>query len=405
MGSKGDTWKMRVRGFAGKRKKDVRFRLANPGRYALDAVSCALSDGFHRGNARGVVRILLASDGEAGTSEEQYNPFTAFRSMLKRDMRIVSAHLMVRDVLALPRRLLSSFDAIGLKLSFRMCEADTLAIVKKIREIAAPRPVIYFDGDDDICVKHPEILPYVDLYVKKHLFADRENYLRSYVGKSNLTDYVHKRFGLSFADDPYATNTQPVDKDQVKKIVSGWNLALDSNILALYSRVLAAPPSEDRAVDVMFRGAVPDNWLQYLRQDIAPALQRLASARRVIVPTNRVDREEYYREMMRSKICLSPFGYGEICWRDFEAILCGSLIVKPDMTHVETTPNVFRRDVTYVAVRWDYSDLEERCIYYLDHPDERRQITSAAFGVLEDYYVNRRFFESVSDILHKVGLR
>jgi hypothetical protein len=225
------------------------------------------------------------------------------------------------------------------------------------------------------------------------------------VGKSNLTDYVHNRFGLSFADDPYATNTQPVDKDQVAKIVAGWNLALDSNILALYSRVLAAPPSEDRTVDVMFRGAVPDNWLKFLRQDIAPALQRLPSSCRVIVPTNRVDREEYYREMMRSKICLSPFGYGEICWRDFEAILCGSLIVKPDMTHLQTTPDVFQRNVTYVAVRWDYSDLEERCIYYLEHPDERRQIKSAAFRVLEDYYVNRRFLESVSDILHKVGLR
>ncbi len=91
--------------------------------------------------------------------------------------------------------------------------------------------------------------------------------------------------------------------------------------------------------------------------------------------------------------------------RYFEAILCGSLIVKPDMTHVQTTPDFFQRNVTYVAVRWDYSDLEERCIYYLEHPDERRQIKSAAFRVLEDYYVNRRFFESVSDILHKVGLR
>ena len=352
-----------------------------------------------------MIRILLASDGEAGTSEEQYNPFAAFRSMLKTDARVVSAHFMVKDVLASPRRLLSSFDAIGLKLSFRMSEADTLAIVRKIREIAGTRPVIYFDGDDDICVNHPEILRYVDLYVKKHLFADHDNYLRSYIGKSNLTDYVHNRYGLSFADDPYATETRPVDKDQLAKIVTGWNLALDSNILALYSRVLAAPPSEERVVDVMFRGAVPHNWLRFLRQDIAPALQRLSASCQVIVPTSRVDREEYYREMMRSKICLSPFGYGEICWRDFEAILCGSLIVKPDMTHLHTVPNVFKRDITYVAVRWDYSNLEERCTYYLEHADERTKIKCNAFRLLEDYYVNRSFLESVTEILHKVGLR
>jgi len=27
-----------------------------------------------------------------------------------------------------------------------------------------------------------------------------------------------------------------------------------------------------------------------------------------------------------SKICISPFGYGEICWRDFEAIIFGCLL-------------------------------------------------------------------------------
>jgi hypothetical protein len=405
MGSTGETLRSRARRFAGKRKKDARFRIANPGRYVFDLASSSLNDVFRHGNRPRQVRILLASDGEAGTSEEQYTPFTAFRSILKSDARIVSSHLMVRDVLAISRRLLSSFDAIGLKLSFRMNEADTLAIVAKIREIAGTRPVIYFDGDDDICVKYPQILAYVDLYVKKHLFADRDNYLKTYVGKSNLTDYVHKRFGLSFADDPYATETQPVDKNQIPKIVAGWNLALDSNILALHTRVRDSPPAAERTVDVMFRGAVPGNWLKFLRQDIAPALQRLGSSCRVITPTARVDREEYYREMMRSNICLSPFGYGEICWRDFEAILCGSLIVKPDMAHVHTSPNIFQPDSTYVPVRWDYSDLEERCIYYLKHPDERRRITSTAFHVLEDYYVNQRFFESITDILRRVGLR
>ena len=43
--------------------------------------------------------------------------------------------------------------------------------------------------------------------------------------------------------------------------------------------------------------------------------------------------------MRHSRICISPFGYGEICWRDFEAILCGCLVVKPDMSHVETNPS------------------------------------------------------------------
>jgi len=405
MNPPGSTLKARLTAYARGRKTDLRFRVANPGRYALDVAASSVAAVLGGRRQPRQVRILLVSDGEAGTSEEQYNPFAAFRAVLKADARVLSAHLMVRDVLAAPRRLMSSFDTIGLKLSFRLSEADTLDVVRRIRGIAGDRPVIYFDGDDDICVKHPELLPYVDLYVKKHLFADRQNYLRTYVGKSNLTDYVHRRFGFSFADDPYAAQTRPVATDQLDKLVLGWNLALDSNILALYAKVSAGPPPADRSVDVMFRGAVPGNWLRFLRQDIGPALQRLQSSCRVIVPTERVDREEYFREMMRSRICLSPFGYGEICWRDFEAILCGCLVIKPDMGHLQTAPDVFQPNITYVPVRWDYSDLDERCRYYLEHPDERQRIVEAAFSALQGYYTDRGFLQSVSGILRRVGLR
>ncbi len=387
------------------RRRDLRFRLANPGRYAWDLAASSLAGSLRGRSAVRRVRILLLSDGAESTSEEQYHPFDAFRAALKQDAGVLSAHLLVRDVLSMPARLLRSFDALALKLSFRTGQAEALRVVARAREIAGKRPIIYFDGDDDICIQYPQMLTLVNLYVKKHVFADPRDYLQAFVGKSNLTDYVHRRFGVSFADDPYATATRPVAADQIDKIVSGWNLALDSNILQLYARVRGQPEPPQRTVDVMFRGAVPNNWLRFLRQEIEPALQRLGSPYRVIVPTERISKEEYIQEMLRSRICLSPFGYGEICWRDFEAVLCGCLLVKPDMAHVRTTPDIFRPDLTYVPVRWDYSNLEERCRYYLARPEERARITRAAFGVLENYYRERGFFASLEEILRRVGLR
>ena len=391
--------------FTRRRKRDVRFRLLNPGRYAVDIATSSVTGMFRGTGAARPIRILLVSDAREPTSEEQYNPFDAFRAMLKADARILSAHLLVHDALVIPVRLLSSFDAIGLKLSFRITAAETLRIVRRMRVIAGTRPIIFFDGDDDVCIKQPRMLPDVNLYVKKHVFADRRDYLKSYVGKSNLTDYVHRRFGFSFADDAYASEPEPVAEDQLEKIVTGWNLALDSNILALYARVCAAPPPIERTVDVMFRGAIPNNWLRFLRQDVEPSLLSLRSTFKVIVPTERVDKEGYYREMMRSRICLSPFGYGEICWRDFEAILCGCLLIKPDMGHLQTAPNVFQPNVTYIPIRWDFSDLAEKCAYYLARPDECRRVTAAALDVLAGYYVNRGFLESVAEILRRIGLR
>ena len=224
------------------------------------------------------------------------------------------------------------FDVVILKMSFYTKPNDALRFVQTIRAAFNGKRLIYFDGDDDLCVQWPEILPYVDIYVKKHLFRDRKQYLKRYVGKTNLTDYVHRQYGYSFTSDPVAAETRPLLPEQLKKVTVGFNLASDRNIVELYKRRQLCTVEHTRPYDVVFRGSVPKGWMFYLRKDIGPALERLAKRYRVITPVNRVPVDEYYREMCGSRICVSPFGYGEICWRDFEAILCGCLLIKPDMS-------------------------------------------------------------------------
>ena len=88
--------------------------------------------------------------------------------------------------------------------------------------------------------------------------------------------------------------------------------------------------------------------------------------------------------MLRSRICVSPYGFGEICWRDFEAILCGCVLVKPDMGHVRSHPDVYVPGVTYVPVQWDYADLEEVCASCLaDEPRCVRIVENARRALLE----------------------
>ena len=385
---------------ARERRKKLRFRVLNPLRYAVDNALMAMEPDAAD---RATCRMLLISDAEAPTSEEQLNPFVLYRSDLRRKLKVLSLHLLVEDVLKLPALAFRSFDVIGLKLSFRMPAARVSEIGRQISGLAGNRPLVYFDGDDDVCIMHPEILSWVNVYVKKHMFRDRGWYLQRFVGKSNLTHFVHCKYNYSFEDNPHAKECRAVDGTQLHKIVLGWNVALDSNIVELFARVTTDPKPMERDVDVMFRGNVPKDWLFYLRKDIEPALEKLRSTYNVIVPRERVSRDEYYREMMRSKICLSPFGYGEICWRDLEAIMCGCLLIKPDMSHIKTVPNIFIANETYVPVRWDYSDLEEKCAYYLGNEDERRRIASAAFEVLAGYYGRKGFLTSFTDILGRIG--
>ena len=64
--------------------------------------------------------------------------------------------------------------------------------------------------------------------------------------------------------------------------------------------------------------------------------------------------------MFSSKIVLAPFGYGEMAPRDLEAAMFGSVLIKPDMDHVDTAPNVFIPYETYIPCAHDFSDLSDK---------------------------------------------
>jgi len=69
--------------------------------------------------------------------------------------------------------------------------------------------------------------------------------------------------------------------------------------------------------------------------------------------------QQFVEVMKRSRIGLSPFGMGELCYRDLELIQWGCLLIKPDMSKVITEPDFFKPMETYVPVKPDWSDLNE----------------------------------------------
>lgn len=79
--------------------------------------------------------------------------------------------------------------------------------------------------------------------------------------------------------------------------------------------------------------------------------------------------DEYYNRMLNSKIILAPFGFGEIAPRDLEAAMFGSVLIKPDMSHIETVPNLYLPYQTYVPCKHDFSDLNEKIDYVLSDFD------------------------------------
>lgn len=379
-------------------RRHLKHRGLEPARFLADH---ALSLVTGRGPR---ARLLVVSDGGVYTSEQQLAPLRTYRARLRDELGVVFAHMLLADALALPATL-RGFDAVLFKLGFRTPRADALAVARTFREAAGARArLVYMDGDDDLCVLWPELLPIVDLYVKKHVFRDSAEHTRPRIGKTNLTDYVSRTFGTSFDDDIIPTS-HGVPEEHLGKIVLGWNIALDDKIRSLHRSTARVPNDAEKDVDVVCRATVSEEaWIYPLRAAILPALRRLAPRYRVLTPETKVPEDVYYGEMRRSRVCVSPFGYGEICWRDFEAILSGCLLVKPDVGHVLTEPDIFVPYETYVPVRWDFADLEDVLVRYLDDPRERLRIASNARRVLTDYYERGGFEASFARVLGAAGI-
>ncbi len=351
-------------------------RKSAPLRYRAALLATAL-------RGRRAVRLLLLSDGAVYTSEQQLAPFARHAGALRRTLGLVARFMGVAQGERLSPAALRRYDVIGLKCSFMADKAAVLGVARKLREgiDGSATRLVYFDGDDDLNVLWPELIALCDGYVKKHAYRDRADYGVARIGKTNLTDHVARTTGLSFADNPFPA-TPPLERALADKVAVGWNIGLDDKIAAL-ARRMPRPGAAPRPVDVCSRAyTAPESWIYALRNPVATALEAMASDMTVLVPRNRVGQQEYYDEMLSSTICVSPFGYGEICWRDFEAILCGCLLVKPDMAHVETAPDIFVPGVTYVPVRWDYADLPEICARYLAQADERRRIVERAYDAV-----------------------
>ena len=356
------------------------------------------------------LRILLVSDGTEYTSEQQFAPIFRNAVLLRERLGAVVQSRNFSSAMLIPSHRLSRFDLIGLKLSFRtpLAEAERLVQCLRNKLTNTSTKLVYFDGDDDINIQWPGILSMVDLYVKKHTFSDNNAYLSRYVGKSNLTDYIARNYGTSFSEDIIPASGG-VKFEDLRKICLGWNIALDDKISDLIENItrmatLANDAAAEKVFDISCRVVSPNTWMYPLRQEAIKRIEGLSKQFRVIAPRERVPQDQYYQEMQRSRICVSPFGYGEICWRDFEAVACGCLLVKPDMGHVRTAPNIFLPEVTYAPVKWNYSDLEEKCAFYLQNEIERKAIVDRARKLLISSLQPDWFLAKFHEVLIRVGI-
>lgn len=356
--------------------------------------------------ANKVIHALIVSDGVIYTSESQFDPLFTYRKTLKQQFGFIFRVMRMESALRHPQ-IFSQFDVLFVKISYYLSTVEAKQIIESIYAAKGSAKLIFFDGDIALCIRWPEILPYLDLYVKNRFFADLNQYDKIFIGRCNLTDYVASRWGVSFVE--LGPKSAPLEPEKRYKLFLGDSLVINNMMRNLYQFKLQLKKQQISTVkvnDIVCRMTLePKDWRYYLRQDVIPKLQSLSSQYQVIATTEQISQRKCHLEMFASKVCVSPFGYSEICFRDFEAVLCRCLLIKPDMSHIKCNPNIYIPYVSYVPVEWDFSDLEEKCVYYLEHDEEREKIIEHAEQILTNYYHNDAYLDNFAQLLERANLQ
>jgi hypothetical protein len=125
--------------------------------------------------------------------------------------------------------------------------------------------------------------------------------------------------------------------------------------------------SGERPYTCHFAGTVgygDTTWLSHHRTRVILAAARLresgAEYASIIHDHRAMQHPEYFKTMRQAEFVLSPFGLGEPCYRDYEAILSGCMVVKPDCRHIITVPHDFYRvpPIARFICQPDFADLK-----------------------------------------------
>lgn len=273
--------------------------------------------------------------------------------------------------------------------------------------------LLWLDTTDSSGTAYFEVLPYVDSYYKGQLLRDRSLYLRPLYGMRLFTDFYHTTFGI-IDSDPLLSDPLPRPED-LPKLHLFWNSALGNwgpfaplaNRLrrlfpSLGRRIQRfTPPSSPRPIPITCRLS-----REYARETIA--FQRATTIDRLErifgVTTTKIPRRAYWKELTRARIGVSPFGWGEIAYRDFELILAGAALFKPSMESIETWPDLYRDGETYLSYRWDVSDFESRLGELLEGDRARRLAENAQAlyaSVLEGSTAKEAFLQRMQAIVDR----
>lgn len=287
--------------------------------------------------------------------------------------------------------------------------------------------VYFLDDSAGADSTHFEFIDLLDGYYKTKLLKNFDYFTEEIYGRQIFSDYYHNKYNVK---DEVEDIRQPIQKPEMtdklqpafnlgfgfypkpeKKSLTRYTGAFFSKLNHLeYLKPLALKryrsmiQTLSKKVETRYKTLKISARFRYKEYPNSIGYQRyifhqLTKSHPDIL-TGFVSKSEYDQELKKTIATLSPFGYGEVCFRDFESVLHGSLLLKPDMGHLVTHPNIYIPNETYIPLKWDGSDLLDKADNILSNPNQYFRIAENARRVYKESLLNlkKNFRETFKEL-------
>ena len=252
------------------------------------------------------------------------------------------------------------------------------------------KKVIYFD--DSAAVSHILyfILPFVDSYWVRGLLKDKSQYEKKLYGGRTFSDFYFEKYKIV---DEIKIESPSFKYINDGKIKVAWNIGIgcfpiyrnniynryyfvirklccilsffsfDFLIIKIISFYIFQMKKElKNKTDTKLNNSLISARFTYENYSNSVGFNRKLAFNKIKdnykFIKGKLSLWNYIEECSRLLAIFSPFGWGEICYRDFEAILSKSLLIKPDMGHLETWPNIYKKSL-YYKLDWEFKTIKD----------------------------------------------
>lgn len=192
-------------------------------------------------------------------------------------------------------------------------------ILKKIK--AHCNMLVWLDTADSTGTCMFDVMPYVDLYFKKQLLKNTEDYCRDVYGTRTFCEYYHNK--LHIEDETITQRYYPhTEKQYLNKLRVAWNVGIGDIYAIKPIQLIMHPfsvtkphflsPNSERTIDVQYRGSGYSPIAGYPRSRSKELMIEMITESNIKISdiTKRIPKKEFIKEGQNSKCILSPFGWG-----------------------------------------------------------------------------------------------